>query len=340
MATTQIADIIEPAVYLQYMQYERPEKNAFIRSGIVAPAPEEIQSQMDAGGWTIDMPEWDDLGRDEPDIISDDPNTDAVLAKVGTRSTQAIKHGLHKGWSAMDLAGMKATGKRMDPVSVVLERMGAYWTYVEQQKLISSCKGVFADNSANDSADMIYSVYSDVASPAAANRLSPAAVNRARLTMGDNLNELVAIGIHSDIYASVLDGDNIDFERDSDAPFGVGRYMGLEVIVDDTLPITTGTNSDKYTCYLFGRGAFGMAEAAVDAEWAFERERKPAAGNGGGQTNVHTRRKMLLHPRGFDFTKASMAGVCPTNAELATATNWDRKYLRKSIRLAALELNA
>jgi len=342
MAVTQIADIIEPSVYLQYMQYERPETNAFVRSGIIAAPPEDVASQMNAGGWTIDMPEWDDLGRTEPDIINDDPADMATPEKVGTRQTQAIKHGLHKSWSTMDLSGMKATGNRNDPVSVVLNRMGAYWTYVEQQKLVSSVKGVLADNAANDSSDMIYSVYSDVAagSVTAANRLSPAAVNYARLTMGDMLNELVAIAIHSDIYGSMLNGDNTDFERDSQSPFGIGRYMGLDVIVDDTLPVTSGTNSDKYTAFLFGRGAFAFMDATVDAEWAFERKREPAAGNGGGQTTVHTRRKMLLHPRGLSFTKSSMASVSPTNAELATAANWDRKYDRKKIRLAALELNA
>lgn len=342
MATTQVADIIEPSVYLNYMQYERPEQNAFITSGIVVPPPEEVASQMSAGGWTIDMPEWDDLGREEPDIINDDPDDEAVPSKVGTRQTQAIKHGLHKAWSNMDLAGMKATGNRNDPVNVVLRRMGQYWTNVEQKKLIASCQGVFADNAANDTSDMIYSVYEDetAANLTDANRLSPAAVNRARLTMGDMLNEIVAIAIHSDVYGSMLDGDVIDFERDSSAPFGIGRYMGLEVIVDDELPITVGTNSSKYTSYLFGRGAFAMMDAAVDAEWAFERDRKPGSGNGGGQTIVHTRRKMLLHPRGFDFTKSSMASYSPTNAELAAAANWNRKYDRKKVRIAALELNA
>lgn len=341
MAVTQVADIIEPSVYLQYMQYERPEQNAFVRSGIVAAPPDDIASQMNAGGWTIDMPEWDDLGREEPDIINDDPSDEAVPSKIGTRQTQAIKHGLHKSWSNMDLSGMKATGNRNDPVSVVLQRMGAYWTYQEQQKVISSVKGVFADNAANDSSDMSFSVYSDVAagSLTSANRLSPAAVNSARLTMGDMLNELVAVAIHSDVYGTMLNGDNTDFERDSQAPFGIGRYMGLDVIVDDTLPVTAGTNTSKYACYLFGRGAFAYMDAAVDAEWAFERYRAPAAGNGGGQTTVHTRRKMLLHPRGFSFTKASMASYSPTNTELATAGNWDRKYDRKKIRLAALYVN-
>lgn len=339
MAEVRISDIIEPSVYLNYMQYERPEKNAFVRSGIIASPPEAVVTQMNAGGYTIDMPEWDDLDRTFPDIISDDPNENSTDSNFGTRMTSAVKQHWHKSWGVMDLTGHKATGSRNDPVSVVLDRMGAYWTWVEQKALIQSAKGLLADNVANDGNDMKATVYSDLATPLAANKISPAAVNAARLTMGDHLNDLVAIAVGSKVYGDMLNGDNTEFERDSKAPFGLGYYMGLEVIVDDDLPITAGNNSPKYTAVLLGRGAFGFTDGALSPDEAFERDRKPEAGNGGGRTSLHTRRKVLLHPRGWSFTKSSMAKVSPSSDELALAVNWDRKYDRKKCRLAYLETN-
>ena len=85
--------------------------------------------------------------------------------------------------------------------------------------------------------------------------------------------------------------------------------------------------------------AIAGTDASLDPEFAFERERNPLAGNGGGQTTIVTRRHLLLHPRGIKFTKSSMAGKSPTYAELATTANWDRVFERKKIRLAALEVN-
>lgn len=339
MAVTKLTDIIEPSVYLKYMQEELPEKNRFVRMGITATPPAEVSSQMNAGGSVIDMPYWNDLARGDPDIMSDDDTTDATPAKITAEKDRAVKHYWHKAWSNMDLAGLVATGDRNDPVKVVLDRFGEWWVGAEQRALIASCKGVFADNASNFSSDMIYSVYSDVASPTASNKISQASIDRARLTMGDSLNDLVAISVHSTVYGNMLDNDAIEFVQESQLPGRIPVYNGLMVIVDDQMPVTTGTNSDKYTCYLFGRGAFASTDGALDAEYAFERDRKPASGNGGGQTVVHTRRHTLLHPRGIAFD-GTPAGKSPTTAEMANGANWTRVYERKNIRLAALEVNA
>lgn len=339
MATTKIADLIEPSVYLNYMQEELPEKNRFVRMGILASPPEEVTSQMNAGGSVIDMPYWNDLTRGEPDIMSDDDSTESTPDKITAEKDRAVKHYWHKSWSNMDLSGLVATGDRNDPVKVVLDRFGEWWIGAEQRALINSCKGVFADNSSNFSSDMIYSVYSDISSPTAANKISQAAVDRARLTMGDSLNDLVAIAVHSTVYGDMLDNDAIDFIQESQLPGRIPTFMNLMVIVDDQMPVTTGSNTDKYTCYLFGRGAFASTDGALDAEYAFERDRNPEKGNGGGQTVVHTRRHTLLHPRGIKFD-GTPAGKSPTFTELADGANWTRVYERKNIRLAALEVNA
>ncbi len=340
MATTKIADIIEPAVYLNYMQKEFPEKNAFIRSGILAPPPAEVQSQMNAGGSVIDMSHWDDLARGFPDIMSDDDASDATPDKITTLGDKAIKHYWHKAWSSMSLSGLVATGSEKDPVRVALARMGAWWMKAEQKALIASTQGVIADNVASDSGDMVYSIYQDIASPTAANRISKAAVTRARLTMGDHLSDLVAVAVHSKVYGDMLDNDDIDFIPDSQQPGEIPTFNGLRVFVDDDMPVSTGfTNTPEYTTYLYGRGAFGYPAAGHDADYALERHRNPEKGNGGGETVLHARRHVLLHPRGVKFTNASVAAKSPVEAELADATNWDRVFERKLIRLAALLTN-
>ena len=51
------------------------------------------------------------------------------------------------------------------------------------------------------------------------------------------------------------------------------------------------------------------------------------------------RRRFILHPRGVKFTSASVAGDSPTNAELATGTNWTRVFENKNVRVVAVTHN-
>lgn len=346
MSTTRYTDIIEPSVFTNYMSEAKPEKYILLQqSGILAPPPEEVSSQFLAGGTTIDMPFWQDLSRGEPDIPNDDP--DAILStdKIETSRDKAVKHNLVKGWSNMDMSGIVATGNADDPIKEIADKVQNWWYYALEQKIIKTMTGVFADNSANDSSDMIYSAYSDIASPLAANKISNAAINRARLTMGDQLEELTTICVHTDVYGTMLDDEKIDFIQPSNAPFRIPTYQGMTVLFSDQMPVVTGTNSDEYTCYLIGRGAFAFMDhmssrPTPNGTESVEKDRLPTSGNGGGQDVLVTRKRVLLHPRGIKWTDNSRAATAaPSNAELALAANWDRVYERKNIRFAALKVN-
>lgn len=340
MAVTKIADLITPEIYTAYMAEEFPERNMFVRSGIFEAPPPEVTATLQAGGRLINMPFWDYLARQAPAIPSDDDATSITPKKITASKDQAVKHEWVDARSAMDVAGLLATGGRKDPLQHALNRIGEWWMGAEQTMLIASAKGLFADNAANDSSDMIYSVYSDVSSPSAANKFSRSAFDRACQTLGDRLGDISAIAMHSSVFLSVQDNDDIDYVQDSKLEKEIPYYKGRLVIVDDQMPVTSGSNSDKYTCYLFGRGAFGYASRALDAEYALEYDREALKGNGGGQTTMVTRRHVLMHPRGVKWTDSSCAGIGPTEAELATAANWDRVYDRKNIKIAALEVNA
>jgi hypothetical protein len=101
--------------------------------------------------------------------------------------------------------------------------------------------------------------------------------------------------------------------------------------------VVAGANSPRYRNYLFGAGA--LQKEIFFPEVPVEAIRKPEAGNGGGVETLHNRRHALIHPNGFRFTSASVAAKSPTWTELSTATNWDRKYQRKNIKIAVLDSN-
>jgi hypothetical protein len=68
--------------------------------------------------------------------------------------------------------------------------------------------------------------------------------------------------------------------------------------------------------------------------------RVPSAGNGSGQDIIFSRQTEILHPFGFSFSSASVAGQSATYAELALAANWTRVYAsRKNVPLAFIRTN-
>lgn len=337
MALTKISDIIEPAIYLNYTKEYTPEKLDILSSSAVGAAPAELASQMTAGGSTIDVPFWQDTSRVEPNAQTDDDTVSATPLKISATKQTARKLYWHQSWQQADLAGAFATGNTKDPLRQISDFTEKYWRRVTQITLVKMLDGILADNVANDSADMRYLIYSDVASPAASNKISPAAVNRVRFTMGEMMDELSIIIMHSKVYTDALDQEAISFVQPDKLPFKITMFAGCAVIISDDCTVVSGTNSPKYRSYLFGPGA--LAYNMHFPETAVETFRNPEKGNGGGVETLHNRRHVLIHPQGFRFTSASVAGKSATWAELGTAANWDRKYQRKNIKIAFLETN-
>lgn len=337
MALTKISDIIEPAIYLNYSKEYTPEKLDFISSAAISATPPEVTSQMTAGGSTIDMPFWQDTDRAEPNAQTDDESVSATPKKFTAAKETARKLYWHQSWSQVDLAGAFATGNTKDPLRQVSDFTEKYWRRVTQITLIKALDGVLADNVANDSADMRYLIYSDIVTPLAANKISPAAVNRVRGTMGEMMDELSIMIMHSKVYIDALDQEAISFVQPDKLPFKISMFAGCAVIVSDDCTVVSGTNSPKYRTYVFGPGAIGYTTHFP--ETAVETFRNPEKGNGAGVETLHNRRHVLVHPKGFRFTSSSVAGKSPTWAELSTAANWDRKYQRRNIKIAYLETN-
>ena len=140
--------------------------------------------------------------------------------------------------------------------------------------------------------------------------------------------------MHSDTYNYLKKTDNISFEKQSLGAAEITTYRGMRIIVNDSLPKVAGSTSGfKYTTYLFGQGAFGLGQGSAPVPTETDRDSLA------GEDILITRTHFLMHPRGIAFKSGSVAGTTPTNAELALATNWDRVYARKNVRIASIVHN-
>jgi hypothetical protein len=324
MTTVRIADVVVPDQFTAYVVDNSVEKTALYESGVVR-RNGQIVTQLQAGADSFTVPFWRDLANDEANVASDDPNVDAVPHALGTGRQLVRKAFLHNSWSAMNLASELSGG---DALVRIQDRATAYWGRQFQRRLIASLRGVLADNVANDGGDMVHDISAGVGAAAVFNAT---AVIEAALTLGDQVDALRAIAVHSDIYGVMLKADLIQYVPDSQGGL-IRTYRGLSVIVDDGLPVSGG----NYTTALFGNNAVNFAMTAPRIAQGTEVENKPSSGNGGGQQILHSRVNLACHPAGFSWVEGSVTAESPTIAELALAANWNRILDRKAIPIAFL----
>lgn len=337
MAGTQIADVIVPSIFNPYVQELTEVKTRMIQAGALVKEP-LLDEFLAGGGITGNAPSWKDLADDADNISSDALPTvsDATPFKTGAVDEIFVRLSRNGAWQASDLAGALAGS---DPMASIADRVAAYRARRMQDAFIATIKGVFADNAAAPSGtehvqnDMTNDISGSSFVDGQTNFSAEALID-AKLTMGDSMDLLKMIMVHSVVYARMQKNNLIDFIPDSQGVVNIPTFQGVEVIVDDSLP----KSSSVYNSWLFGAGAvrLGMGSPKVPTETF----RNPLSGNGGGGETLHNRWELVFHPVGNKFIGTASQGG-PSNAatsgNLAHADSWARVYPeRKQIHIARL----
>ena len=329
MAATKISDVIVPEVFNPYVVEKTAELANFYMGGILSTGYDLIDLAS-VGGKLFNMHFWNDLTGD--DEVLTDSGSLTVNAITSAQDIAAL-HARGKAWGVNDLA--KALSGDRDVMGKIGNLVASFWARKYQEVLVSSLKGLIADNTTNDASDMTANIaIEDGDNATADNKMSGDVFIDGQATFGDAIGQVVGIAMHSVVYNNLKKIDNISFEKESLGDLEITTYRGLRVIVDDKLPKVAGTTSGyKYTSYLFGSGAFGLGQG--NAPVPTETDRDSLA----GEDILITRTHFIMHPRGIKFTSSSVAGTFPTNTELEAEANWDRVYERKNVRLAAIITN-
>lgn len=354
MSAVQISDIVVPEVFGPYTQVLTAERSRLVQSGVMVTNP-RLNELLAGGGQTFTVPSWQDLDASDStgsenvatDDIADiqsasfengtplDANRgDATPQKIGTATEVAARMVRNQSWSATQLAGELAGS---DPMNAISTRVAYYWTRRLQRIFVAVWNGIIADNLlAPDSGDTHtqYDLINNISGSSfidGVTNFSAEAFIDAALTMGDNMEVLTAVMVHSVVYARMQKNNLIDFIPDARGEVQIPTFLGREVIVDDGMPRT----GSVYDAWLFGMGAAQFGEAPHDVPTEVSRE--ALAGNGNGQEILTTRRVYSVHPTGHAYVQGTIASGGPSNTNLATAANWARHYPeRKQIKFAVL----
>ena len=130
--------------------------------------------------------------------------------------------------------------------------------------------------------------------------------------------------------------------------YGSGAPTASKTSTNGTVTVATVTepieeDATKYTTYVLGDGAIEFTDCGAKVPYEMDRDPK----TNGGEDTLYSRQRKCFAPYGINFTKASMATLSPTDAELEMGANWelvnngqsgaDRKYInRKAIAIARI----
>jgi hypothetical protein len=347
---TQIADIVVPEVFTPYIQQLTEEKSRIVQSGMLS-RNGAIDELLAGGGLTFKIPSFKDLDNDAERVGNDSSapfNTaDAAVnaagsgtsperppdpKKIGTATEIAVRLQRNQSWSSMDIA---ATLAGADPMNAIAQRVANYWTRRLQVAYVATWNGVIADNVANDTGDYVNDISGGGFIDGVTN-FSAEAFLDTLLTLGDSMNDLTTLMVHSVVFNRMQKNNLIDFIPDARGEVMIPTFLGHEVIVDDGVPRTASV----YDTWIFGPGAtqFGVGTPKV----ATAVNRIEGGGNGSGQEVLYNRVEWSIHPTGHAFTGVTFPDGGPNNTgtagdDLDEAASWDRRYTeRKQIKFARL----
>lgn len=305
MAITKIEDVIVPELFNPYLIQKTVEANALLSSGIATADP---SVNITKGGKTVNIPFWKTLEGDS-EIISETVGT--TINKVSADSDVAALHARAIGYSVHDLATLFSGD---DPMGAVGQMLGKKWSTEMQKVVLSTLTGIFG---VAGLADSVMDQSTKV--------LDATMMSDAGFLLGDKFSEITAVAFHSAVLAKLSKLDLVDWVVPSQVSPGYYTYMGKRVIVDDAIIPTEGA----YPIYFFGSGAIAYNENPSLVSLESDRDIIEHS------TVLVSNRVFTMHPRGVKWIGVP-AGATPTDAEIATAANWQLVDNRKNVAVSKL----
>jgi hypothetical protein len=324
--TTRLADVqFDEDVYLSYIQEDRPDRNAYIASG-VAVTNAQLAARAAGEGEITSIPYWKDLSIDNENISSDDPAEYATPEKIETGRLVARRVHINNAWQSANL--VSAVIGSEDPMRQIATRTAAYWENRFAARVQAMTLGIFLENQAG-TGDMIF----DVSGEADADgEWSFDGFVDAVATMGESDDKLSLIAVHPKTLAQMRKQNNIEYIQDSATGLLIPTYNGKRVHVDKKMPVLDDEGDEVFVSVLYGSGVIGYGEAMAPRAVAVEYDE--LAGNGAGVETLIERKQWLIHPEGYKWLEDSVADYSPTVAEVADPANWERQYQRENVGIA------
>jgi len=315
---TKIIDLIQRDLYTTDIILASDFVRSILDSKIFT-SNQKIRNKLASSdvGTKINIPYVNPDTYSEPSIMDD--TTDRLnVDKITKGEFDARINYYAKSWGWSEIASQISAG--IKPEVAIGMFLGEYWGKDIKTKTLAMLKGI-------SQTDTTLDVTSE-------NRnLDFATLIDGLDIVGDSdLGKYASLVVHSRVKNNIIKNDNNPYKRvESENGIVKETYNGLELLVDDSLPVEAdGNGGFNYTSYIVRNGAVVFEKARLsDGLKSLEYSRDPFAGNGGATTAIISRMGYLLHPNGFNNKTNPEKVTGMTVAEFETASNWVRVVSKK-----------
>lgn len=280
-----------------------------------------IGAKLSKGGRIIHLPFWKNINASSEVL---DETNGLTINKITAGADVACIHARGIMYGATDLAELVAGD---DPIGAIAQMYIRDWNRDMQNILVATLEGAF---SATSMAKSVKDISTETGDDGVINKN---AIVDALYAIGDSVDELQGIMMHSAVMAKLVKDNMIQYLPDSEGKPTLPTYLNKTVIVDDALKpveVTVGGAKKKaYPIYFFGAGAIAFNENNILAETETDRDIRT------GEDYLASRRVFTMHPRGIKWV-GNATGVTPSIAELKTGTNWELVEDAKNVHITKL----
>ncbi len=316
MAVTQLANVNFASAQFKEALAATFTDKLRIYNDLLRPLPDSVVSSNDKG-YYVSLPAYNAL-----------TDSFSQITAGGTLTPVAMSQRLERAaWLSREFAvsseQMVAIVAGTDPIAEAANQFGTLIAKEVQSAAISALTGVFT------TALLTTHVLDDTGNIVSAEKLLAA-----KLKIGDAMDMLGVMICNSKVYGDMITKSiaiQSGASTESYSSGEVGRALGMAVMAEDALTLAGGI----YKTYLAAPGAVGfkfrnrpqqalnsanIVNVATDNGVIAEFESSRQHLTGGGTDTVSCRISFLVHPLGMQFAES----VNPTNASLATGSNWTK----------------
>lgn len=296
-------------------------KNELLKSRALRPRPDLATVMADeVGGNYLATPLKGLISGATP--LNYDGQTDITAQTTKTFMHSRIVVGRAQAWTEKDFSYDITGGE--DFLQNVAEQVAEYWDEVDQDTILSILKGVFkmADSAG---AEFVDKHTCDITGETGEKAFMGATTLNSAIqkALGDNKSKFSLAIMHSMVATNLENLQLLSYLKYTDAngmqrDLAMATLNGRLVIIDDSMPCED-KEGECYTTYVLGDGAIEYTDAGVKVPSEVDRDPKV----NGGQDTLYYRQRKCFAPFGINFTKASMATMSPTTAELENGANWE-----------------
>lgn len=280
-----------PQVVEAWVSEDLRKKSAILNSSAVIVGFEGIPKN----GYRVAVPVWGGLTGEAQDagqcLVPRGMNSAVAYAQI-QRAGEAIS--VNK--LVNDIGGT-------DPLAQLTSKLATFWERQIQGDLVASITGSY--QALQDSATQL---------SVTAGATNFASIASALALYGEYMQDEYTIVMHSQVYAKLLAAEATQFRPGAD----VNRFMtyaGMQVIIDNSVPVTGSGAGAVYTTYLIKSGSFVYGEQTLGNR-ALEADRDILCDD----DLVTSRKTYIIHPNAASFTLDSLTKA--TRVQLANPANW------------------